>query len=240
VKSIKCLAVAIWPLVIMLVGCYLRRPTLQASYVDQGGTMVWSATGRPFQIYWSENDSPCLASDSLKSDGKSDVVCHAFAAGSYQYYVDAPSNPKRRETKAPPVLFMMHVGTCTGCSIEFSKKNSPQIADNGASPSGGEVDISCSATGVPTTFKPSGGPTGLKVGSDVLFYFKGTYISGTTPMTLTFAAADCANNPKPGQDFIIQGNAGHCQVKNSPTISYRATANLCSESQGTLSVSASQ
>ena len=43
-KIIKCLAVAICPLLFTLVGCYLRRPTLQASYVDPGSTMVWSAT----------------------------------------------------------------------------------------------------------------------------------------------------------------------------------------------------
>ena len=238
-KIIKCLAVAICLLLFTLVGCYLRRPTLQASYVDQGGTMVWPATGRPFQIYF-ENESPCLTSDSPKSDGKSDVVCHAFAAGSYQYYVDAPSSPEHRETKRPPVLFIMHVGTCVGCSIIITNKNPPQIANNGTSPSGGEVDISCNAVGVPTTVNPSDGPTGLKVGSDVLFYFKGHYMPGTTPMTLTFAPADCANNPTPGQDFVIQGNSGYCHVNKSPTISYRAKANLCSESQATLSVSASQ
>ncbi len=64
-KLIKCFAVAICPLFFVFVGCYLRRPTLQPtlqpSYVDQGGTMVWSATGRPFQIYWVDKRKslPC-------------------------------------------------------------------------------------------------------------------------------------------------------------------------------------
>lgn len=239
-KVIKCFAVAICPLFFVFVGCDLRRPTLQPtlqpSYVDQGGTMVWSATGRPFQIYWVDKESPCLASDSLESDGRNDVVCHAFdVSGSYQYYVDAPSS-----TKAPPIPLTMHVGTCGGCSIIINKKPS-KIGDNVPSPSvGGEVDISCDPTNGPTTVKPSGGPTGLKIGSDVVFYFRGNYVPGITPMTVTFAPADCANNPTPGQNFVIQGISGHCQVNKSPTISYTATANLCSVSQATLSVSASR
>jgi len=233
-KTIKCLAVAICPFFFALAGCYLPRPILQASYVDTGSQMVWPATGRPFQINWQNNPGPCASSDSLKSNGKSDVVCHAVIPGSYRYYVGKPSSPGLRVTQPPPVFILMHVGTCNQCSILYNRKDWPQIPTGGTSPPTGNVTISCPSSGVTTADQPTG-PAGLTVNSTVWFDFDGSYIDGVTPMTLRFAADECSNGPS-GKDFVITGNSGYCVVNKSPTVSYSATANQCSQSQLTLSV----
>lgn len=129
----------------------------------------------------------------------------------------------------------MHVGTCTHCSIFLKGKDSPQIQDSGTSPSSGDVTISC-VSGMTTAYPPTG-PAGLTVGGAAIFSVNGSY---TKQMTVTFKADDCDNNPNPGQDFVITGNSGACLVKNSPTISYKAKADTCSEQSFTLSVSPSK
>ncbi len=235
-KIIKCLAVAIYPLFFTLIGCNLRRPTLQASYVDTGSTMVWPATGRPFQIYWLEDQSPCLPSIGPVSDGKKDAVCFANTPGIYHYYVDKPSSRRHRETKAPPPVFiMMHVGNCSSCSIMLNNgKDSPQNQDGGSSPSSGDIAISC-VSGM-TTATPLTGPPGLTVGGLAIFSVNGSY---TNHLTLTFKANDCDNNPNPGQPFQIKGSSGACVVNNSPTISYSAQVDGCGTSPSPLTLSVS-
>jgi hypothetical protein len=231
-KIIKCLALAICPLFFALAGCYLPRPTLQASFVDPGGTMVWSATGRPFQVYWFQDQRPCLPSDSTKSDGRNNVVCHAFTPGSYSYFIDRPADSRRRERAAHPVLFNMHVGTCNQCSILLPSTLSPQGGNSGTSPTSGDVNISC-VDGV-TKVDPPTGPAGLTVGSSVVFNFNGTY-AGPNPMTLTFLPTNCSNNQDQTQNFVITGVTGYCTLAKPSTISYAAKAGLCSESKATLS-----
>ena len=219
-KIIKCLAGAIYPLFFTLIGCYLRRPTLQASYVDTGTTIVWPATGKPFKIYWQEDQSPCLPSFGPVSDGKNDAVCFANNPGIYQYYADKPPSRRHREAKAPHLSF----SRCTFQSVPAVQSFWKGLATKkgGTSPSSGEIAISC-VNGM-TTATPLTGPPGLTVGGFAIFSANGSY---TNQLTLTFNADDCDNNPNPGQPFVINGNSFACVANNPGTINYRAQFDAC-------------
>jgi hypothetical protein len=222
-------------------------PILQPSYVDAGGILQWSPSGKPFEVTWHNNLSPCFSSDSMKSDGTKNVVCHAFLAGSYTYEINKnPNKPlPQGKSQTDNGAFSMHVGSCGNCSeLDFMRKFKKSLpTPNGAVAA--EVDVSCQADGSSTTVDPQAGPSGLKVGDYVPFSFQGQYDPKVSPMTLTFKAADCSNNPDPTKPFVITGSSsGYCQVATTPTITYSAQSNAlgktCTQSTATLSVSSSQ
>src|SRR5271168_3282743 len=86
-------------------------PVLQASFVDVGGILQWSPSGKPFQVYWLNNQTPCLSTDSMVSDGTQNVVCHAFTPGSYKYDVDKPNTQQlpQGKTQIHTGVSQMHV-----------------------------------------------------------------------------------------------------------------------------------
>lgn len=257
-------------LLLMLTGCHQSTkpifkvpPVPQASYVDEGGIIQWYPAGKPFQIYWLNNQSPCFPTDNPTSDGTQIVTCHAFIAGSYNYDIDKPAKQgsSKVESQTHTGMFSMHVGSCTGCSgvppqvlnappqdrnvVPRAMKPSPEARAGKSSlntSSSDEVDISCAAANDPTAVNPPAGPSGLKVGDYVPFYFKGKYVQGFAPMSLTFSPADCSNNPNPGRPFVVTGSSGsgYCQVATTPTIRYTAESNQCTKVEATLSVSTSQ
>lgn len=239
-KIIKLIAAATCLLLFAVAACRLKQPILYPSYVDSGNILQWPATGQPFQIYWQNAPGPCLQSDNPMSNGRNSVVCHAVTPGSYKYDIDKPPSSRVHETQIHTGVLMMHVGTCTNCSGVPPEVRATPPDKRAVASSGGEVDISCSDADNPTTVNPPAGPSGLKPGADVTFYFTGKYISGKTPMTLNFSAPDCSNNPNPTQPFTITGNSGYCEVATSPTITYYATSNDCAQTKATLSVSPQQ
>jgi hypothetical protein len=248
----RCSRVAICLVLCMFTGCPSSTkpapevpPILQASYVDAGGILQWSPSGKPFEVTWQNNLSPCFSSDSMKSDGTKKVVCHAFLAGSYTYEINKdPNKPlPQGKSQTDDGAFSMHVGSCGNCGLDFTRKfkeATPPTKGTVAT----EVDVSCQANGGSTTVNPQTGPSGVKVGDYVPFSFQGQYDPQLSPMTLTFKGADCSNNPDHTKPFVITGSSGYCQVVTTPTITYSAQSNAlgktCTQSTATLSVSPSQ
>lgn len=231
-KIIKCLPAAICSALFALIGCqtspkpvFKVPPSLQAGYVDGGGTLQWAPTGEPFQIYWY-GANPCSPNDTLYSDGSSVVTCHVMHGGinggSYAYDVDKPGT-KSAHHKG---ILMMHVGPCKNCPSPTPPSESQESANSTDQQNGNEVRISCPKPGAATLVEPSAA-TGLKVGDEVDFEYLGQYPSTGDALTITFPANYCKDLPSPYQNQIV-GVGGFCQILSAGTTSYTAQAADCS------------
>lgn len=241
-KINKCLAATICSALFALAGCrpstkpvFKVPPSLQGSYVDGGGLLQWAPTGKPFQIYWLNGQNPCSKSDVLSSDGNSVVTCHVVHGGvyggSYAYDVDKPGNSDAKLAARNGVYFM-HVGPCLNCANSggSSPPNGPQspaLPQGSVNPPGNEVRISCPSpnTGATTQVVPPNGPTGLKVGDEVVFEFLGPYPQDTqNALTLTFPGNYCQGY---SSKYVIKGLGGSCKVSSTDTVTYNPKAYGC-------------
>jgi hypothetical protein len=232
----------------MLTGCHpsAKRvfkvpPSLQtASYVDAGSTLEWVATGEPFEIYWTDDRSPCWppAVESMKSDGTQDVVCHAYKLGGFQYQIGKPgltdeqrqARYKECEQCQPPVTigpFPMRVVSCAGCGfIQAPPPDQSKFKPAGKATPVAEVDVSCPADAPSTTIttvKPLSASSGTATGGFVEFQALVDTQPGVTPMTITFPHGVCTNGDS------IAGGQGYCILSPSVTspVKYTVQANQC-------------
>src|ERR1700760_146425 len=119
---------------------FTAPPGLQPSYVDAGAVLHWVASGQPFEVsFYPVN--PCIESQLVNSDGKTDIVCHVRtdATGNYSYSYSDP-RAKQGPKLSQPGVFSMHVGPCTSCYATYlgTKVTVGQTTQ--------EVAISCTGT----------------------------------------------------------------------------------------------
>lgn len=242
-NRIKRLATAIYPLFFALVGCHMSTkpvlkvpPSSQASYVEGGGTVQWAATGEPFEIVWV-GLNPCSTSDVLSSDGNSVVTCHVIHGGihggTYIYHVARRTNENKLVAQHGSNTeggYVLRTLPCMGCSIIVPPFGSKELsAISQGTGSGNEVNISCPTSGGQTIVSPPAGPTGLKVGEEVVFDYIGENPASGDAFTITFSDSNfCKNYTQ------TNGSSGYCQIAKAETVTYTAKSFQCLQNSATL------
>jgi hypothetical protein len=210
---------------------FIVAPSLQQaySYAESGATLEWysdqalGAHGFPFTV--DIGNLPCQeGGQTLKSDGKKPAICHLKSGETGSYLISFAPNDSHKDmlNGVGPVMTVMHVGPCNGCTT------SP--GSSGKSKGGGSVAAAAGSVYLDCDDKNNNLATpanlSASVGDQIYWTFVGGHYppQGKDPFDVTLDPGVCSNYPS-GTTIKTEGD--FCTVAKSTT--YQFTVYGCNQ-----------